>query len=80
MRDLRDLVEKLDEMVSNADDLPLTDQIHLDKSELVDIVAGLRAVLAELRGRPERPQYASDAPSSGESIWNEKSIWDEPAE
>lgn len=80
LRDLRDLVDKLDGMVSDADDLPLTDQIHLDKSELVDIVARLRAVLAELRGEPARPPYASDAPTSGQSIWGEPSVWDEPGD
>jgi hypothetical protein len=79
LRDLRDLIDRLDEMVQNADDLPLTDQIHLDQSELVDIVDGMRAALAELRGDPPRPQYGTDAPSDGTSIWNEpgKSVWEE---
>ena len=79
LRDLRDLVDRLDAMVSAADDLPLTDQIHLDKSDLVHIVAGMRAVLAELRGEHSSgPRYASDAPAGGPSIWDEPSVWDEP--
>jgi len=66
-------------MVSDAGDLPLTDQIHLDKSDLVHIVAGMRAALAELRGQqPAGPRYASDAPAGGPSIWDEPSLWDEP--
>ena len=79
LRDLRDLVDRLDAIVSDADDLPLTDQIHLDKSDLVRIVAGMRAALAELRGEQHAgPRYASDPAAGGPSVWDEQSVWDEP--
>src|SRR3954454_17297688 len=41
------LIDKLDDLVHNAKAVPLTDQVRIDREEIYDILAQMRATLPE---------------------------------
>src|ERR671921_593306 len=63
------LIDKLDDLVHNAKQVPLTDQVRVDKEEIYDILDQMRATIPEeikqarwiVRERQEMPKAAERA-------------------
>jgi hypothetical protein len=76
LRDLEDLVERLEAMVDEAREIPLTDGIRMDRSELEDVVRQMRRALAELEGvdapAAEPPRFGDAGLFSGPSVVDER--------
>jgi hypothetical protein len=74
LRDLGHLVDRLEEMVDTAREIPLTDGIRMDRSDLEDVVRQMRAAIGELDGSeiPAPERYGGDDLfAAGPSIWDE---------
>ena len=52
------LIDKLDDLVHNAKQVPLTDQVRVDKEEIYDILDQMRATASGTRSEMSPPKVA----------------------
>jgi hypothetical protein len=58
--EILELIDKLDDLMYNAKPVPLTDQVRVDKGEVLDVLDQMRAVIPELLA-----QERADATAAG---------------
>jgi cell division septum initiation protein DivIVA len=76
------LIDKLDDLVHNAKQVPLTDQVRVDKEEIYDLLDQMRATIPEEIKQArwivkERQEMLAEAKREAERIVKERLISDE---